>query len=411
MSFFSSIGCDFSRFSTAIGAYPPLCERSLWRLDPQAIFLNHGSYGATPKMVLQAQNAWRERLEAQPVQFMAEVLPQALRAAAAQLADFVGAKSENLVFVENATNGVNAVLRSLQFQPGDDIACTNHTYEAVRQALRFIAARSGARVVEAQVPFPIGGPEQVIAAFAAILTPQTRLAVLDHITSPTALIYPLSELIRLCRERGIPVLVDGAHAPGTLPLELENLGADWYTGNAHKWLFAPKGCAFLWVAPHQQAYTHPTVISHGFGQGFLAEFDWVGTRDPSSWLAISAALEFIQELGIDAIRQYNHALMMQARQLLLDRLAGIPPAPENMLGFMATLPLPPFWQQWMPDLPLPIRARRLHDHLWHTHCIEVPIIPFARKLWVRISAQLYNHLAEYEQLAQVLEQQSGSFAV
>lgn len=401
MSF--SIGFDCSKLGTAISADPPLCERSLWGLDPQVIFLNHGSYGATPKRVLQAQNAWRERLEAQPVQFMGEVLPQALRAAAAKLADFVGAKPENLVFVENATSGVNAVLRSLQFQPGDEIACTNHAYEAVRQALQFIATRSGARVVEAQVPFPITGPEQVIAAFAAILTPKTRLAVLDHITSPTALIYPLPELMGLCRERGIPVLVDGAHAPGTLPLELENLGADWYTGNAHKWLFAPKGCAFLWVAPHQQTYTHPTVISYGFGQGFLAEFDWVGTRDPSAWLAISAALEFIQELGIDSMRRYNHTLMMQARQLLLDRLAGIPPAPENMLGFMATLPLPPLWQQWRLDLPLPIRARRLHDYLWHTHRIEVPIIPFAGQLWVRISAQLYNHLAEYEQLALALQ--------
>lgn len=403
MSFSSSIGFDFSRFGTAL--------RPLWGLDPQAIFLNHGSYGATPKTVLQAQSAWRERLEAQPVKFMGEVLPQALRAAAAELAHFVGAEPENLVFVENATSGVNAVLRSLNFQPGDEIACTNQGYGAVQQAIQWVCGKMGSLPVEAQIPFPIAGPEQIIAAFEAILTPQTRLAVLDHITSPTALIYPLPELIRLCRERGIPVLVDGAHAPGTLPLELENLGADWYTGNAHKWLFAPKGCAFLWVAPHQQAQTHPTVISHGFGQGFLAEFDWVGTRDPSAWLAISAALEFIQGLGIDPIRQHNHTLMMQARQLLLDRLEGIPPAPENMLGFMATLPLPTFWQQWMLDLPLPIRARQLHDDLWHTHRIEVPIIPFAGQLWVRISAQLYNHLAEYEQLAQVLERRPGNFAV
>ncbi|MEN9232133.1 MAG: aminotransferase class V-fold PLP-dependent enzyme [Thermostichus sp. DG02_5_bins_236] len=403
MSFSSSIGFDFSRFGTAL--------RPLWGLDPQAIFLNHGSYGAIPKTVLQAQSAWRERLEAQPVHFMGEVLPQALRAAAAELADFVGAEPENLVFVENATSGVNAVLRSLTFQPGDEIACTNQGYGAVRQAVQFVSAQSGSLPVEAQIPFPIAGPDQVIAAFEAILTPKTRLAVLDHITSPTALIYPLPELLSLCRERGIPVLVDGAHAPGTLPLELENLGADWYTGNAHKWLFAPKGCAFLWVAPHQQFQTHPTVISHGFGQGFLAEFDWVGTRDPSAWLAISAALEFIRELGIDPIHQHNHTLMMQARQLLLDRLEGIPPAPENMLGFMATLPLPPLWQQWMLDLPLPIRARQLHDDLWHTHRIEVPIIPFAGQLWVRISAQLYNHLAEYEQLVQVLERRPGGFAV
>ncbi|MFQ3583324.1 MAG: aminotransferase class V-fold PLP-dependent enzyme [Cyanobacteriota bacterium] len=383
----------------------------MWGLDPQAVFLNHGSYGATPKTVLQAQRAWQERLETQPVQFMGEILPQALRAAAAELAHFIGADPENLVFVENATSGVNAVLRSLRFQPGDEIAYTNQGYEAVRQAIQFVSAQSGSLPVEAQIPFPITEPEQVVVAFEAILTPQTRLAVLDHITSPTALIYPLPQLISLCRERGIPVLVDGAHAPGTLPLQLETLGADWYTGNAHKWLFAPKGCAFLWVAPHQQAHTHPTVISHGFGQGFLAEFDWVGTRDPSAWLAISAALEFVQGLGIDLIRQHNHTLMMQARQLLLDRLVGIPPAPENMLGYMATLPLPPFWQEWMPEQPLEVRARRLHDDLWHRHRIEVPIIPFAGQLWVRISAQLYNHLAEYEQLVQALERQSDGFAV
>ncbi|WP_457466992.1 aminotransferase class V-fold PLP-dependent enzyme [Thermostichus sp. MS-CIW-37] len=381
----------------------------MWGLDPQAVFLNHGSYGATPKKVLQAQSAWRERLEAQPVQFMGEELPRALRAAAAELAHFVGAEPENLVFVENATSGVNAVLRSLRFRPGDQIACTNHGYGAVRQALQYVYAQWGAIPVEAQIPFPIAGPEQVIAAFETILTPQTRLAVLDHLTSPTALIYPLPELIGLCRERGIPVLVDGAHAPGVLPLELERLGADWYTGNAHKWLFAPKGCAFLWVAPHRQAQTHPTVISHGFGQGFTAEFDWVGTRDPSAWLAVSAALAFIQEVGLDNIRQHNHTLLLQARQLLLETLEGIPPAPEEMLGFMATLPLPPFWQQGIPELPLGKRARRLHDYLWHTYRIEVPIIPFAGQLWVRISAQVYNHLAEYEQLALALQRPPQSF--
>ncbi|MEN9202054.1 MAG: aminotransferase class V-fold PLP-dependent enzyme [Thermostichus sp. DG_1_6_bins_120] len=377
--------------------------RSLWGLEPEAIFLNHGSFGATPKSVLAVQTQWRERLEAQPVRFMGEELPQALRAAAAELAAFVGAKPENLVFVENATAGVNAVLRSLPFQPGDEIACTNQGYGAVRQAIQFVSARSGSLAVEAQIPFPIEGPEQIVTAFAAILTPQTRLAVLDHITSPTALIYPLPELISLCRERGIPVLVDGAHAPGILPLELESLGADWYVGNAHKWMFAPKGCAFLWVAPHQQPYTHPTVISHGFGQGFLAEFDWVGTRDPSSWLAISAALQFMEELGIESIRRYNHSLLLQARQLLLDRFQGIPPAPEKMLGYMATLPLPAFWQEWIPDQPLDRRARLLHDYLWTTHHVEVPVIPFAGQLWLRISAQVYNHLAEYEKLAMVLE--------
>ena len=345
MSFSSSAGSDPHCFEAATSADAPLCNRSLWGLDPQAIFLNHGSYGATPKKVLQAQRAWQERLEAQPVQFMGEELPRALRAAAAELAKFVGAEPENLVFVENATGGVNTVLRSLSFRPGDQIACTNHGYGAVRQALRYISDCWGAVLVEAQIPFPIAGPEQVLAAFAAILTPQTRLAVLDHLTSPTALIYPLAELIGLCRQRGIPVLVDGAHAPGVLPLELESLGADWYTGNAHKWLFAPKGCAFLWVAPHRQAQTHPLAISHGYGQGFTAEFDWVGTRDPSAWLAISAALAFIRELGVDNIRQHNYALLLRARQLLLEKLEGIPPAPEKMLGFMATLPLPTFWQQ------------------------------------------------------------------
>ncbi len=393
---------DFSRFGVAL--------RPLWGLDPQVIFLNHGSFGATPKVVLQAQNHWRERLEAQPVRFMEEVLPQALRAAAAELANWVGAKPENLVFVENATSGINAVLRSLDFQGGDEIAFTNHTYPAVRQTIQWVSQRTGSLAVEAQIPFPIAGPEEILTAFEAILTPKTRLAVVDHISSPTALIYPLPELISLCHERGIPVLVDGAHAPGVLPLQLEALGADWYVGNAHKWLFAPKGCAFLWVAPHHQAHTHPTVISHGFGQGFTAEFDWVGTRDPSAWLAISAALEFIRGLGVDSIRCHNHTLLLQARQLLLERLGGIPPAPETLLGFMATLPLPAPWQEWQPDLPLPVRARQLHDALWQTYRIEVPIIPFGGQLWLRISAQVYNHLAEYEQLARALEQGPEGFA-
>ncbi len=365
--------------------------RSQWCLDEEAIFLNHGSFGATPIPVLEVQSEWRNQLERQPVYFMKRILIPALREAAEKLGSFVGAEGKNIAFVDNATTGVNAVVRSLKFEPGDEILTTNHVYGAVRKALAYVADRSGAKLVEVTVPFPLQDSQQVIDVVAAAITEHTRLAVLDHITSPTALILPIEDLIRLCKERGIPVLVDGAHAPGMIPLQIETLGADWYTGNCHKWLCAPKGCAFLWTSPERQPATHPTTISHGYGVNYLEEFDWTGTRDPSAWLSVTAAIDFQHQLGVEAVRDHNFQLVRSAGAMLAERWGTSIPSPDGMIGTMITLPLPP-----IQDLA------SLYRDLWDEHRIEVPIIPFGETGWLRISAQVYNEFWEYERLAEAV---------
>jgi len=368
-------------------------SREEWLLDPEVAFLNHGSFGATPRAVLAEQERWRALMERHPTHFMSEELPPALRAAAARLAVFVGARAEDLVFVENATAGCNAVLRSLSFAPDDEILVTDHGYPAVRKAAEYVASRTGARVVEASVPFPIEDAAQVVTAVAARLGPRTRLAIFDHITSPTAIIFPMRELIKLCRTAGVPVLIDGAHAPGMLPLDVPSLGADWYTGNCHKWLMAPRGSAFLWVAPERQADTHPLVISHGFGQGFTAEFDWVGTRDPSAWLSVPAAIDFHERLGGARLRERNAELAREQATLLASAWNAERGAPDALTGSMAAVRLP------LNGAATPERALELRRALFDAHRIEAPVTAFAGALWVRISAHAYNRPEDYARLA------------
>jgi isopenicillin-N epimerase len=373
----------------------PLCpdiSRDEWLLDPEVAFLNHGSFGATPRAVLAEQDRWRALMERHPTHFMSEELPPALRAAATRLAAFVGARAEDLVFVENATAGCNTVLRSLVFAPGDEILVTDHGYAAVRKAAEYVAARAGARIVEANVPFPLEDSAQVVAAISSRLGPRTRLAIFDHITSPTAIIFPVRELIKLCRAAGVPVLIDGAHAPGMLSLDVPSLGADWYTGNCHKWLMAPRGSAFLWVAPQRQADTHPLVISHGFGQGFTAEFDWVGTRDPSAWLSVPAAIDFHERLGGARLRERNAALAREQVTLLARTWATERGAPDALTGSMAAVRLP-------LDGATTERALELRRTLFDAHRIEAPVTAFAGALWVRISAHAYNRPENYARLA------------
>jgi isopenicillin-N epimerase len=370
--------------------------RPLWPLDPAITYLNHGGFGATPHVVLAEQNRWRLRLEAEPTRFMQRDLPGALRAAAASLAGFLGAEPEDLAFVQNATDGVNAVLRSLELAPGDELLTTTHVYPAVRNAMRFVAARTGARIVEAPLPYPLVDPDAATRAFANHVTGRTRLAVFDFVTSPTALLLPVVAMARAARRVGAKVLLDAAHAPGMIEFRLDGLEADWVTGNAHKWLFAPKGTAFLWADRAAQKGLHPTVISHGFEQGFRAEFDWVGTRDPSGWLAIEAALAFYRAEGDGAIRAHNRALADEAAALIAAALGSEEGQSAACRGALATVRL--------PNTQGGDRAAglALNDRLWREHRIEVPIIAFADWLWVRVSAQIYNEIDDYRRLADAL---------
>ena len=375
--------------------------RHEWDLDPAYLTVNHGSYGATPRAVLAAQAEWQRRMEAQPTRFMSRELPAALRAAAARLAAFLGTRGEDTVFVENATVGCNAVLRSLSFAPGDEILVLSHGYGAVVKAARYAADRSGARVVEAAVPFPRPDDDAVVASVAAALTARTRLAVLDHITSASALLLPLARMAAACRAAGVPVLADGAHAPGNLDLDVPASGADWYVGNCHKWLCAPKGCAFLWARPERQAGLHPVTISHGYGQGFVAEFDWTGTRDMSAWLAVTAALDFHERLGGPALRARNRALATEGASLLAGRLGTETGAGNAAPNAMAVVRLP-LSGRVTPQRALAVRERLLDAGT------DAPVHGLDGVAWLRISAQAYNQSTDFARLADLIRRELAS---
>ncbi|MGA8709188.1 MAG: aminotransferase class V-fold PLP-dependent enzyme [Steroidobacteraceae bacterium] len=375
-----------------------------WGLDPSVVYLNHGSYGACPSPVLAAQSALRLEMERELVDFMNGALPARLKAARQPLGSFVGADPADLVFVTNATMGVNAVLRSLPFGPDDELLVTSHTYNACRMTVNYVAARSGVRIVVADLPFPCRHDDDIVAAILERVSPRTRLALIDHVTSPTALVLPLARLVRELESRGVDTLVDGAHAPGMVRVALDELGAAYYTGNAHKWMCAPKGAAFLHVRRNRQAALHPTVISHGYDSGFQTEFDWTGTCDPTAWLCIPEAIRFMGGLlpgGWPEVMTSNRALVLRARRMLFESLRVEAPCPESMIGTMATIPLPKFAAG---SLGAGLDADGLHDwfrrrgvELWF-HPQPFPIC--------RISAQLYNDFGQFERLAAMFRELS-----
>ena len=379
-----------------------------WSLERGLVFLNHGSFGACPTEVLRHQAALRAEMEAEPVRFLSRELDDRLDAARTALASFVGADADDLAFVTNATSGVNAVLRSRVFTAGDELLTTDHAYNACRNTLRFVADRAGARVVTVTLPLPVRSPDDVVEAVLAKVTARTRLALIDHVTSPTALILPVERLTAALAVRGVDVLIDGAHAPGMVPLNLATLGATYYSGNCHKWLCAPKGSAFLWTRRDAQADVRPLTISHGAtavrpGRSrFRLEFDWTGTSDPTAWLTVPKAIEYLGGLvegGWPALMARNRALALDARHLLCAATGTAPSCPDAMIGSIASISLPDGttdvgWRRLDP-----LQARLYED--WR---IEVPVMswPAAPRRLVRISAQLYNRREHYERLAEAL---------
>jgi isopenicillin-N epimerase len=370
-----------------------LVPRSEWLLDPDISFLNHGSYGAVPHTVLDEQRRLQERMERNPNEFLALELSHALRTGANRLATFVNGVGSDLAFVENATAGCNMVLASVRLSPGDEILLTDHGYPAIRKAAEHHASRTGAVVVQATVPFPISDPIEIITAVATRLGTRSRLVILDHVSSPTAIIFPVRDLTALCHEAGAKVLIDGAHAPGMLSLDIPEIDADWYVGNCHKWLMAPKGSGFVWTSPASQAETHPLVISHGYGQGFEAEFDWVGTRDPTAWLTIPAAIDYHFRIGGPLLRERNTQLARQAAKLLANHWNTERGSEDALTGSMSTVRLP------LVGEATDERALALRSTLRKDHRIDAAVIAFKGSLWVRLSAQAYNQFNEYERLA------------
>ena len=388
---------------------PQSSFRRYWALAPDVAFLNHGSFGACPKPILKRQADLRLQMEAEPVQFLWRRYEERLDLARRQVAEFVGCRPQDLVFVTNATTGVNAVVRSLKLKPGEAILTTSHDYNACHNVLVEAARRAGAKLVVAQVPFPLGSADEVVEAVVGAVTRRTRLALLDHVTSNTGLVFPVERLIRELEARGVDTLVDGAHAPGMLSLNLSRLGAAYYTANLHKWTCAPKGAAFLWVREDKQKEVQPAVISHGNNtprpgySAFQDRFDWAGTFDPTAWFCAGEAIRWLGALlpgGWRELRERNHRLAVTARRLLCESLGVKPPCPEQMLGAMATLPLPERFQAVPRSGKIDVEQQRLYDRFR----IEVPLMRFGRpeRRYFRISAHIYNSLPEYKLLAEAL---------
>jgi isopenicillin-N epimerase len=399
--------------------------RDAWPLDPRVRYLNHGSFGACPRPVLAAQRRWRVRMEREPVRFLGRELEAHLDGARKAVAGFVGADPANLVFIANATTGVSTVLGSLRFRPGDELLATDHEYNATLNALAAAARRDGARVRIARIPFPLAHADEAVEAVLREVTPRTRLALVSHVTSPTAVVLPIGRLVSELDRVGVDTLVDGAHAPGMVPLDLDGLGAAWYAGNGHKWCCSPKGAAFLWARPDRQAGIRPLVTSHGANDPrtdrprLWREFDWSGTDDPTAALSWPAALDFVGSLlpgGWPAVMRRNHRLAVEAQRRLSGAIRTDSPVPATMLGSMTAMPLP---------VAPGDDARELHASLVRAG-LEVPIVewpvPAARMLeprpaaagrhgrgepptarvLVRVSAQLYNGIVDIDALAGAL---------
>jgi isopenicillin-N epimerase len=377
-------------------------DKSLWAHEDGLTFLNHGSFGATPRPVLEHQASLRAEMERDPIRFLVDELEQRLDTVRAFVAPRLGAPAEGLAFVPNPTFAVNSVLASIALSPGDEIVFTSHGYNACNNAVLRRTEQSGAVPVCVELPFPVASAATVTERLVSALTKRTRLLLVDHVTSPTGLVLPVEDIVREAHARGIDVLIDGAHAPGMLPLSIERLGVAWYTGAFHKWLCAPKGASFLYTREDKRGATRPIVTSHGANttrtdrSRYLVEFDWTGTHDPTAVLSVPAAIEAVEALhpdGIAGVMRDNRELALRGRALLAERLEREPPCPDEMVGALAALSLPAG-----PADALRLALRRRHR-------IQVPVFAFrqAPERLVRVSAQRYNALPDYERLARALE--------
>lgn len=378
-------------------------DPSRWLLDPEIVFLNHGSFGARTRAVLERQRVWRDRVEARPIEMLGRRVRELLAPSKEAVASFVGADPEGLGFVTNATEAVNAALRSVPWKPGDRIVTTDHVYHAVRQTLRRLAREEDLEFVEIPVPLPLHDATQIVEAIEPWLAPPTRLLLVDHITSATAIRFPVERLVPICRERSIEVLVDGAHAPGMIDLDLSALDADHYAANLHKWIGAPLGTAFLWSSPRVRARVHPNITSHFHREGFGAEFDWQGTRDVSGWIVAKDAIEDLAPVGWRRIREHNHALATWAHAMLVERLGAEPMSPldGSLLGSMAVVEVPKRLAERFT------RPEDLQKAIFDQHAIELPVIDWGGRRFVRVSAMVHNRPPQYDRLAEAILSMAG----
>jgi len=373
-----------------------------WDFEQGLTYLNHGSFGACPREILQRQHALQEDLERQPMDFLVRKLEHAHLEVRNDLAAFVGCSERDVVFVNNATEAVNTVLRSLPFQPEDEILVTSHTYQACRNAAEIIANKAGAKVVVAEIPFPCSSDEAVIEAIEQVVTPKTRFALIDHVTSPTALVLPVEQIVYELEKKGIWTMIDGAHAVGMLPLELDKLGASFYTSNCHKWLCAPKSSAFLHVKPAFQSVIRPLSLSHAASlpasdsSRFQKEFGWPGTHDPTPYLMIPDCIDFISSRTCESSEAWmrrNQSAIIDARKTLLSAFDMREPCPDSMLGSMFAIPLPTG------------NSIDLQRDLLLEHKIEVVVSAWPQEdsRLLRVSMQAYNSHKDIEKLLLALQ--------
>jgi len=381
--------------------------RAEFLLRPDVVFLNHGSFGACPRPVFEEYQRWQLEMERQPVEFLGRRFDSLMRQARQALAAYVGADAGDLVYVPNATTGLNAVARSLRLKPGDEVLATDHEYGALDRTWRFICARRGATYINQPLPLPLESADQVVEAIWSGVTGRTRVLFLSHITSPTALILPVARLVRRARAAGILTIVDGAHAPGQIPLDLAGLGADFYAGNLHKWLCAPKGAGFLHARREAQPLLEPLVVSWGWqpeqttllaldtaqASPFVLQQEWQGTRDISAHLAVPAAIRFQAERDWPRVRQQCHELLRHAREEMGGRTGLAPICPDSAEWYaqMAAFPLPP------------CDAGELKRRLYDEYRVEVPIIEWGGRQFVRLSVQGYNTRQDVETLLEALD--------
>jgi isopenicillin-N epimerase len=375
--------------------------RDLFLIRPDVAFLNHGSFGAAPRAVFEIYQQWQRELESQPVEFLGRRYAGLLREAREALAGFLGASAVDLVYVPNATIGVNIVARSLRLGPGDEVLATDHEYGACDRAWRFLCARSGASYRHAEIPVPVTTHEDMLEALFAQVTPATRVLFMSHITSPTALTFPVAEACRRAREMGIITLIDGAHAPGQIALDLSAVGADFYVGNLHKWLCAPKGAAFLHARSEMQGLLEPLVVSWGWDainpgdSTFIDHHEYQGTIDISAPLSVPASIAFQREHNWEEVRESCHEIVRQSRPLIAEALGGVPLCPDDDIWYvqMSSFLLPP-----------EIDAFALKDHLYDEHLVEIPAFNWNGRQTMRISIQGYNSWDDVERLLAGIEQ-------
>lgn len=380
-------------------------------LDSSVAFLNHGSYGACPTAALAYQAELRRQLEANPVRFFQRLAPALLDEVRHQVAEFVDADAAGIAFVSNASAGVQTILSSLatKLGPNDEILTTDHTYNACRSMLLRVAEQSGARIVTVPLRVPLKKASEIFEPIMAAVTPRTRLALLDHITSPSALVFPISELVAALQARGVDVLVDGAHAPGQVAVSLRSLGAAYYVSNAHKWMCAPKGAAFLYVRHDRREGIHPLVVSHGYfpgGDRYRREFDWTGTDDPTAVLTISESLRVLASLmgGHAALQRRNHQLASWAAKKVSDELSLERVASDELMGAMAAWRLPP------SDVPRRhlLEPDALQQALAVHHSIEAPVMVLAKQRLLRIAIHAHTSEADVKRLITALKHELSS---